>query len=134
MVTTEVKENTGEATNTKKRTEIGEPALMEFLKFEKPGDNFLGVFRGETQIVKGGKDGDKKAFIIETPVTVENPNPVKKLLPTHEKLTRRIENTISVQTLEKVKKGIEIEIEYQGQIKVEGVANLMKDYKVFVIE
>lgn len=130
MAKTEVKENSG----NEKRKEIEEAPLMEFVKFQNKGDNFKGVFRGETIVIKNNKDGDKACYVVEDPITEENPTAEvkKRILPTNEKLMRKMENLIKVATPEKVKRGVEIEIEYKGTIKVEGVTNPMKDYSVFL--
>ena len=114
--------NTGKTTS-KFNNEVPEMELEKFVKFENEGDAVEGFITGETKPVK---NGEKTSDCFKMNVDGED-----MLLPSNVKLNNKLKNALKInaETVES-EGGIEVQITYDGMIKVEGVTNKMKSFTV----
>lgn len=120
--TNEVNENA----KSKFTNEVNEEPLMKFVKLATPGDKIEGFYFGKVSKVKNGNE-ENECHQLQT--TDENGETVTRLLPNNVILSRKLKNLATIRG-EKISRGVEVQIEYLGEVRKEGVANKMKDFAV----
>lgn len=112
--------STAKKTVAKKfNTEVEESNMEPFVKFENEDDAHEGIITGETKTIK-----DSKCFIMEI-------DGVRHVVPSNVQLNRKLENVCKIHSEDiEAGNGVEVRIEYLGLIKIEGVANKVKNFKV----